>query len=545
MSFDAPTVEQLISIMLEHRKGIVRQVAGVPRHAALALAQARGGVGLTQEQLEPSTQANWVKAYLRQMAEKSTLVERLYQATSWGREDEQARSEKHKQAKALEQMRRQLEDTRDLMLGQVVSFAPQDQERLELVDRKILNNMRQKGYFDVVPTIAQHGHYGLDAYPWALPIHGNKGKIFMVSDRFGDFPSQLPETREEQVILAEQWEKGDTPTDEEHIRQIYRRWFVLFHETAHCQYGVPKAPFQPTYGTVSPSIINLINDYCVGALACSDENCQNLLNENHSDVYATMLVLEASGHDPLAYEAVEHFLRERIADQATTDKELIKAHEKGKLRGFPDHHCTQWAMARVLDNVSHWKGKDPQTLRQLAITYASDGLVDFLAREDDPRLGQIIRHRFFPEGANTKTLNKTLMWLVSCYCQNGDVQGWFEQQDKNHPVYPIIKQSWDKLRPQLRTILAKEMEHAPWVGATIADGMKHLITESFQQVSELMERMNLPTNDVNSRAFIALNRQAQHAGEMMAHERSFRTVSQIQAWDTPGHRPAPKISTGI
>ena len=512
-------IEKLLGQMVDHRKRVVMQVSGVPAQALLAVGYGdnTSHLDIGEDLRKPAAMVSWIE----ERAKQSTLLGVLYESmTPWGRERKRIEAEQLRMAQEKSKKLNEAEILeRDLIID-VVAWTDQDKSTLDSVDTELIENLVSKGYFDRIPEIINRPLDLFEGSPSAITPMGTQGIVRMNSDRMGDFFSAFPKGTQKRAQVARNWAEGGAPDEQSHIRNVYMRWFILFHEITHCMYGHPSTPFDPTPGMLDEDTIDLVNRWVVGSLGTSGVVARDLLNENHSDVYAIMLLLEMTDHDPIAMEVVAEVLESRIRGQDRTDGELIEQRnnmEKGKM---PDPHCTCWALKRALEDVEKWKGAPPDKLREMARRYASDGLVDLI----DPKrtlvgkmVGQLTLERIVPGPLDPKDMTKLMVMMTYSYSLNGQPEKWLQEQDKSHPIHPLVSQSWNELLPKLRKLLAQDLKEERYPGATVADAVRRNLPEGIEKVADLIKATSLPINDIKSEAYQSVNAKSEQAGrELLA-----------------------------
>lgn len=532
-------IEKLLEQMIDHRKRVVMQVSGVPQRALLAVGygSAPSHPDISEDPIKP---AGWI-AWMEERARHSTLLGVLYEnMTPWGREKKRIESEQMRMAQEKSRKLNEAEILeRDLIID-AVAWTDQDKEVLDRIDTGLINSLVNKGYFDQVPNIINRSIDLFGGSPSAIVPMEAQGIVRMNSDRMGDYFSAFPEGTQGKALLAKQWSRGEVPDRQEHVYSVYMRWFILLHETTHCLYGKPSSPFDPTPGVLDEETVGLVNRWIVGGLGTAGAAARELLDENHSDVYAVMLLLEQTDHDPVARKVVNDILEVRRKGQQEADRELIEQKDWPEKGGIVDTHCTCWALERAMENVDQWRGASPERLREMARRYASDGFVDLV----DPKrtlmgenVGKLTLERVVPGSLKQKDLTKLIVMMAYSYSLNGHPERWLEKQDKTHPLHAMVRQSWEEFFPKLRQLLAQDLKEDRYPGLTVADAVRRNLHEGIEKVVDLIKNSPLPINDTNSQAYQFVETQSRKTGKDLI-QRIERQLGGMEA------RSGTKISPG-
>lgn len=510
VSHPLPEVTELLSQMMAHRGRVVRQIAGAPRaamSAALSQSHAAPLASLTDAQVPKS------RPRLRQWLEKSVsssfFLKTVYESvTPWGREDLRHRET----VEAFErQVRERQETLKEERARSAMATTREDLKFLDQTDRQLMAAMVRKGYFTVQPTIRNLQMADSDLGPMAYALPGSDGLIYLVGDKLGDYYDGLPRGPRAQKELADRVSEGELPMGlKEHDHQVYTRWYVLFHEVAHCEFRHLLAPFEPTPGSMPTSQRDAINNWITGPLRVTSNDAATLLNENHSDALATMLLLEATGHNPKAYAAIQARIDERRQTREQAERYTLSCVAKGAELGgrMACVHATDWAMERVLTNVNEWRGQPPKALRALARRYASDGLLDFLDTErhlDGKPIGAILAANVIPPEPQRQALLNHLGLMALSYVHGGEPTGWLKEHP-HHPAARVIQDAWRAALPAVRKLLAEPSHSFPEAGHTLADGCRKFEAQAVAALNECLERATRTALSPASRNVQAMER---------------------------------------
>ena len=486
-----PDVPQLLAQMLAHRGRVVRQIAGAPVAAMnAALAQPQPRLASPPPVFATAPAEPGLRRWLDAAAEQSFVLRGLYEAlVPWGREKVQRRKEEE-QAQQREQSL--VEQVKEAHVRSAMEVTPEDIAFLDQSDRALLSGLVKRGYLKAMPHHKNVTALELPRGPTAFPLHGTAGHVRLVGDRLGNYYDALPFDSKNQKDLADQLQKGVVPgplADGAH--QVYTRWYILLHEAAHCDFRHFRAPFEPTPGTLPQAQCDAINRWLTGSARVTSSDAATLLNENHSDVLSSMLLLEATNHDPKAYQALEARLAERQQTREEGERYTLTSLSRGAALGgqFACVHSTDWAMRRALDRVEEWKGKPPEEVRALARRYASDGLLDLISPTrtlDGKGVGAILAANMLPPEPQQSALMGHLMDMVLAYAHGGDPLGWLKEQ-ADHPVAEVLTHAWETALPSLRKTLSQPLPNHPDVTMTLGEACRRFDARGFAPIHRTME----------------------------------------------------------
>ena len=487
-----PEVPKLLTEMLAHRGRVVRQIAGAPlaaMNAALAQSHVLPGNSLTGVEASPSP---WLRQWLDTAAQKSFFWKDIYETfLPWGQDNARRR---HAQERAERQTRSLIERLKEDRAQSVMAMTLEDTAFLDKTDRELLSVMVRQGYLQAMPHHRNLRSLDLTSGPVAYSMPGAPGHTRLVGDRLGDFYNSLPLSAEGQKALADKVSQGHAPVSlTDHVHQVYTRWYILFHEVAHCEFRRLEEPFQPTPGAITPDQCRALNRWVTGSARVTSLDAATLLNENHSDVLASMLLLEATNHDPRAIRALRARIEERRETRKKGDITTIDALGKGVVLGgrFACVHASEWAMERVLNNVSEWKGKPPEQIRALALRYASDGLLDFVHPERTlagKPIGAILAANLLPPIPQVSALLEHLEAMVMSYAHGGDPVGWLKAQP-DHPATDVLAQAWSHALPVVRKSLSEDLPGNHGLPITVGDGLRRFDSRAFEVVRKFLNEV--------------------------------------------------------
>ena len=442
-------VQPVLEAMVSHRRRVVAQIAGTPSMALNAALNHGFTELILDDPLTPPAPA-W-RAWIEKRAADSFIKNELYKIlVPWGREEAEARERAAYRKKRAESWKDEAEAK---IAEEQTRPGVKDQEFLVDQDRAFLEGLVTRGGLLSRPKL--HSFELKSQGPFAMTPLLSQGWVVMPSDRLGDYVGNLSSLPKEAfATLSKKIHEARPP---EHDKfSIYRRWKVLIHEVAHCDYAQIADPFRPTLPGWKPEASEAVNRWITGKPATGSRQASTLLNENHSDALAAMLLLEATGHDPEALRVVQVTLEDRYR----TRDHLEVLGKKGPMRergGFVNVHATEWTLKRVLDDIENWKGLPPSQLREKALEYASNGLVDFLNPQRKLSNGKTIgndhiRNFLASEPTSRRLLTPIGMASVS-HALGEDVQTWLGALPPSSPSTAVIQKGFAQVLPALEAAL--------------------------------------------------------------------------------------------
>ena len=545
-----PEVPQLLAEMLAHRGRVVRQIAGAPV-AAMNAAMLQSQTNLTAPApvfaAEPSSAG--LRRWLDTAAEQSFVLRGVYETiVPWGRENAQRRKEEEQ---AQQRERSLVEQVKEAHVRSAMEVTPEDLAFLDQSDHALLAGLVKRGYLKLMPHHKNVTALELPRGPTAFPLHGTAGHVRLVGDRLGNYYDALPFDSKNQKDLADQLHQGAAPGRlADDVHQVYTRWYILLHEAAHCDYRHFSAPFEPTPGILPQAQCDALNRWVTGSARVTSSDAATLLNENHSDVLSSMLLLEATNHDPKAYQALEERVAERQQTREERERYTLASLSRGAALGgqFACVHSTDLAMRRALDRVEEWKGKPPEELRALARRYASDGLLDLVSPTrtlDGKLIGAVLAANMLPPEPQQSTLMDHLMDMVLAYAHGGDPLGWLKEQ-ADHPVAAVLTNAWESALPALRKTLSQPLPNHPDVTMTLGEACRRFDARGFASIHRTMAEATSaalsPSDPRVQRMFEAFTADYPLIQQALGLEPSPATQWSVEQWRnarTPAASPPP------
>lgn len=551
-----PEVAPLLQALVDHRQTVVRQLSGIPMASLKAAMEKQ--VPLPEV---PAVPVSALRAWVETQVEPRFFLRTMYEAlTPWGREALLQKERQDLKQRQENQVRSLAEHLGIVQMGEASVLPMEEAAFLNANDKALIKALVDRGYFSAMPHNRNVGRREGHGGPLAYPMPGLAGQTVMVSDRLGDYFDGMPTNSHQLWDTVNDANKGLYPDCFiNHEEQIYTRWFVLLHETAHCQFQHITHPFAPSEGRVSPEQAAALDRWLVGPLAVGSRNGRTLLDENHSDVLAAMLLLEATGHDPKALQALQRRLKDRRIVREQADKETLEAIGQGRsLAGqFACVHATDFALERTLADVKEWKGSSPERLRALACQYASDGLLDFLdASRQVPtgeNVGTALANNFLPPEPQEGAFFDHLTKMVWSYAFGGKPLESLDHQS-NPAMAAVLAALWEEVLPSLRKELSKDMPNAHVPGQTIGGALRGLYPEAMMELDQFLVKQQTQIGLMRQPCFEEI-RAAFHADIALLQEALGLPVApvtqlSINEWRTsreaglPSHEQEEKASVG-
>lgn len=147
-------------------------------------------------------------------------------------------------------------------------------------------------------------------------------------------------------------------------------WAVLLHEAAHATLSLESHPFGSI--RLDAATNQALNLYLLGPLGDGRGYFQRVFHEAFADAYGLMLLSVTLGDHPGVDQEVTnvHWARAQIRVH-DLDAHLAK---RKVVMNAP--HLTEWAIERMWNDRKTWQGQPPAQMKTLALTYASEGLLD-------------------------------------------------------------------------------------------------------------------------------------------------------------------------
>lgn len=488
-----PEVAPLLQALVEHRQTVVRQLSGIPMASLKAAMEKQAPLPEV-----PAVPVSALRAWVETQVEPRFFLRTMYEAlTPWGRET-LLQKERQDLKERQESQTRSLAEHFGVVQMEEASRLPMEEAAfLNANDKDLVKALVGRGYFSAMPHNRNVGRREGHGGPLAYPMPGLAGQTVMVSDRLGDYFDGMPTNSHQLWDTVNDANKGLYPDCfVHHEEQVYTRWFVLLHETAHCQFQHITHPFAPSEGRMSPEQAAAMDRWLVGPLAVGSRNGRTLLDENHSDVLAAMLLLEATGHAPKALTALQRRLKDRQVVREKADKEMLEAIGNGRrLAGeFACVHATDFALERALSRADEWKGASPERLRALACQYASDGLLDFLDVSrpvpTGENVGNVLANNFLPPEPQEGAFFDHLTKMVWSYAFGGKPLESLDHQS-NPAMATVLAALWEEVLPSLRKELSKDMPNAPVPGQTIGGALRGLYPAAMVELDRFLAKQEV------------------------------------------------------
>jgi hypothetical protein len=225
------------------------------------------------------------------------------------------------------------------------------------VDNALLARLYKSGHLTVQPlAMGLSESRDNDWGNHANMAMGHDGRIFMDTQGSGDLYGIPKNTRGEHL-------GGSGRT--------FDRWIVLLHEAAHCQMENTLVVFDPTPGKIPEDQQSALSRWAFSIL-CADRYPRQLLHENYADALGAMLLLEATGHHPEVWDVVK---RKRETRFKTGQDEAKHWQEHGD-EATIDCHLSWAALDEVIHKSASWRGLPPAQLRERAMEFASNGVLE-------------------------------------------------------------------------------------------------------------------------------------------------------------------------
>ena len=435
----------LLDSMVSHRRRVVAQIAGTPA-MALNAAVGRGHTALVFADNTAPAPA-W-RAWIEQKAAQNYVVEVLYDTLiPWGKKEVRDRRNHQNRVRLGEKARAEIEAE---IIDKETQPNQADVAFLSEQDQRLIDALVAKGGLLQRPEL-RNGPLNLKGFgPHAMGTPRGTNFVFMEGDRLGDFYGSLaalpyPEFANLGKNIEQiRPESGDKP-------MVYRRWMVLIHEAAHCDFAAMPAPFKPTVPGWSEEAVGKINQWVMGDMALGSPSARTLLNENHSDALSAMLLLEATGHDPEAINTVRRAWSQRAHNRDQLELFEKKHNPQRPTGAFPTVHATEWTLKRVMEDIDSWKGKPLPELREKALEYASNGLVDFLdpnrKLSNGKKVGNAHLQHFLAAEPSIDRIRSQLGLAVLAHAQGHDVESWLSEKQSTSPAGQVIHEAFAQARP--------------------------------------------------------------------------------------------------
>lgn len=470
----------LLQEMMSHRKAVLRQVAGTPSAAVLAAAASPSSS--TEFEPNPKTASPTrpspaALGWLERMKE-SALVSGI--AGVWSRTFGEGR----------ELMNRSLE---------ALDWSPEDHEFFHGHDNKMVQALAQAGYLRLTPRVEVAPAHQSEVGPSARSGWDNDQWVVMPSDRIGDLHLIDHDDRAKGKKLARHMVSTlDSP---EHTKAAYRRWHTLFHEAAHCDYqhSYSISPLRPSPGLLPQQAVEAMNHWACDRISASHRSGFLVLNENHSDVFATMMLLEASDHDPRAMEVIQEKMTRRMGiSNLVNERFSYQAEKLPPSDMWIEHAAIPLAVKRALDNVEQWRGRPPEEIREHALRFASDGLLDYLhpsRPNPDPvsngRMGRVMIDHFMPSQINAVRVKRFIAHELMNSATRGADHSQLGHVPESSPMRPLFDATWERLAPKVEA----EVSRGAMQGETAEARRSRVLRDVYPKVLEMIEDPSLPIND--------------------------------------------------
>lgn len=375
------------------------------------------------------------------------------------------------------------------------------------VDRVLVDDMVRQGFISHPHAVKQVDQNETGLGPHALPLPGGAGTVVMASNRLGEFEAN-PNLPAEPDEIARQWSGRDG------TKKVYERWFILFHELAHCDYPSLPNPFRPTPGRHDRKFVQAMNRWLFGPLGPASYSTRSLLNEGHSDALAAMVLIRVSQGDPRAVEVVEEMMRARIRSERKVAAKIAKnlhkgAHQRGD---FVDEHCTGAVLYKLLKERERWESASPGEVRDFALQYASDGLLERFSvphplgkfypglspELKDVPVSKILSEILVTPMPNASRLVPAMFGLWYIEGSGESAKAWLSTQDQKHPLLPIITQAFEDSQvrsciPKAREIYDKRREKDAFAKALIR-GDSWLTSQMLPEIERILKDVCVAEN---------------------------------------------------
>ena len=332
-----------------------------------------------------------------------------------------------------------LQSIQNSLSGAEENPGTRQQTSLLEIDNTLLARLNKSGHLTVLPAAlgfegsAEDKNLGNRAH---LAM-GHSGRIIMDTKDAGDLYG-IPKTVHGERVEG----KGRT----------FERWMVLLHEASHCQMENEGSVFHPTPGKLPEDQRVALSRWAFSPLA-TDDYPRKLLHENYADTYGAMLLLEATGHDPAAWDVVKRKREERFKGGK---------HAASDWQDFGDQlpvgpHLTWCALDEVIHKSSMWRGLPPEQLRARAMEFASNGVLGVLSDTYKTPvgipLGRELRERIGNVSFSFGGVVKQMLAANNFGIQNHNTM---RASMEKHPVLG----AWDGILPQIISFL-KETRETP------------------------------------------------------------------------------------
>lgn len=365
-----------------------------------------------------------------------------------------------------------LQSIQNTLWGEEDSPGTRQQAVLLEIDNTLLARLNKSGHLKVLPVAlgfegnAEDKDLGNRAH---LAI-GHYGRIIMDTKDAGDLHG-IPRTVHGERVEG----KGRT----------FDRWMVLLHEASHCQMENEGAIFQPTPGKIPEDQREALSRWAFSPLA-TDDYPRKLLHENYADTYGAMLLLEATGHDPEAWDVIKRKREERFKGGK---------HAASDWQDFGDQlpvgpHLTWCALDEVIHKSSMWRGLPPDQLRARAMEFASNGVLGVLSDTYKTPvgipLGRELREKIGNVSFSFGGVVKQMLAANNFGIQNHNA---IRASLDKHPILSV----WDGILPQIISFLKETREtHLRKMAIKVAPESWHDRISSFSaRLSALVDKVDV------------------------------------------------------
>lgn len=147
---------------------------------------------------------------------------------------------------------------------------------------------------------------------------------------------------------------------------LYRD-MTLLHETSHCELLKIKSPFQNS--GLKPETEAWLNEWVIGGMIPQNA-INNFFAENFADSYGMLMLLSKNNFSEESVSELKRWYEIRKIKREMDERQ-------GNSIVF-DPHYTDFSLKRIIDSLDALKEQSPAELKKIALTYASESVVEWL-----------------------------------------------------------------------------------------------------------------------------------------------------------------------